>query len=185
MKKINTIYKATNKINNKSYIGFDSNWPKRKDTHFYKSSSNNSIHYHFHKALRKYGFGNFEWKVLLQSENKDYILNKMEPFYIKKYNSFKEGYNQTLGGDGTFGKKQSKLNKEKQSVYITERNKKSRWYNNGKINKFTIHSPGNEWKLGRLNVKPTTKNRKWFNNGIIQKLLDNQPKSWKTGMLQR
>ena len=30
---MNTIYKATNKITGKSYIGFDSAWPSRKHRH--------------------------------------------------------------------------------------------------------------------------------------------------------
>jgi len=32
MSKIYTVYKVENKINKKCYIGYDSNWPKRKET---------------------------------------------------------------------------------------------------------------------------------------------------------
>ena len=39
---IYSIYKATNKITRKSYIGFDSNWPRRKNTHRHKYQKNNN-----------------------------------------------------------------------------------------------------------------------------------------------
>jgi len=46
--KIATIYKATNLINNKVYIGFDSNWyikKNRKYSHKKHSKNENSNHY--------------------------------------------------------------------------------------------------------------------------------------------
>ena len=184
MNKIYTIYKVENKINKKCYIGYDSNWPKRKETHFYRASSDKSKHYHLHKAIRKYGWDNFDWQILYQSKNKKNTLKKIEPFFIKKYNSFKNGYNETLGGDGTFGKKQSKINKQKQSEYMILKNKNSRWYNNGLINKFSLYNPGKNWKLGRLNQKPTTKDCKWYNNGIYQKLTKTPPTGWQLGMIR-
>ena len=62
---IYTIYKATNTINGKVYIGFDSKWPRRAQDH--KSSSFNEKHKdhhsYFHRAIRKYGWNNFIWEV--------------------------------------------------------------------------------------------------------------------------
>jgi len=40
---IYSIYKATNKITGKIYIGFDSNWPKRKKRHLSNSFNNINI----------------------------------------------------------------------------------------------------------------------------------------------
>ena len=51
--KIYTIYKITNLINNKSYIGFDCRWPKRKQIHIYQATKYN-CQYLLHKAIRKY-----------------------------------------------------------------------------------------------------------------------------------
>jgi len=101
MSSIYSIYKVTNTINNKVYIGFDSNWPTRKKEHFRESSTSTRI---FHKAIRKYGWQNFEWEIIYQSKDRDYTLNVMEKYFIKEYNSFGEnGYNMTVGGEGTFG----------------------------------------------------------------------------------
>ena len=100
---IYSIYKATNKINGKVYIGFDSNWPQRMWEH--KSPSNFNKKYKFYNALRKYGLNGFEWNVIYQSLDKEHCLHMMEPFFIKEYNSLKKGYNSTLGGEGIFGYK--------------------------------------------------------------------------------
>ena len=98
--KIYTIYKATNIINQKVYIGFDSNWPNRKCVH--KSASKKQDN-KFYRVIRKYGFDNFLWEIIYQSENRDQTLKEYEPLFIKEYDSFKNGYNSTLGGEGTFG----------------------------------------------------------------------------------
>ena len=97
---IYTIYKALNKINNKVYIGFDSNWPHRKNSHkcYYKSKDTK-----FYRAIKKYGWENFKWVIIYQSKDKLHTLKEMETHFITEYNSFKKGYNSTFGGDGTFG----------------------------------------------------------------------------------
>jgi group I intron endonuclease len=102
---IYSIYKATNKINGKVYIGFDSNWPHRKNSHkcYYKKYDTK-----FYRAIRKYGWENFEWLVLYQSKDKIYTKDIMENYFICENNSFNNGYNSTLGGDGTFGIKRKK-----------------------------------------------------------------------------
>ena len=108
---IYTIYKATNKINGKAYIGFDSNWPKRQKTHKNKFNKNKTK---FYCALRKYGWDNFDWTVLYQSKDKEHCLNVMESHFIKEYNSFEDGYNMTFGGEAVmFDRRHSPETKEK------------------------------------------------------------------------
>mgnify|MGYP003338440695 CR=1 FL=1 len=182
---IYSIYKVVNKINGKIYIGFDSNWPSRKKTHYYNHRTKNCPNWTFYKSLKKYGWENFNWEVIYQSKDGDHCLNIMEPYFIKEYNSFKTGYNSTLGGEGSLGKKQTDKNKKNQSLLITERNKKCRWYNDGIENRFSEEIPGNNWVLGRLYQKPTTKGCKWYNNGIEQKLTKQVPEGWKKGMLPK
>jgi group I intron endonuclease len=99
--KIYTIYKATNTINNESYIGFDSNWPHRYHKHKSLSKSN-KLNYHFYNALRKYGFDSFEWSILYQSKDRDHCKDVMENYFITEYDTFNNGYNSTKGGEGTF-----------------------------------------------------------------------------------
>jgi group I intron endonuclease len=97
---IYTIYKSVNTINGKVYIGFDSKWPNRKTIH---KSASQKQNYKFYRAIRKYGWDKFEWSVIYQSKDKDHTLKVMENFFINEYNSFHNGYNSTLGGEGTFG----------------------------------------------------------------------------------
>jgi len=96
---IYSIYKATNKINGKSYIGFDSNWPKRMVDHKQNHNKNRRIG-KFYNALKKYGWENFEWNVIYQSKDNNHTLNVMESFFIHQYNTLNGGYNMTPGGDG-------------------------------------------------------------------------------------
>ena len=182
---IYSIYKCVNKINGKVYIGFDSKWPCRKQTHYYKSSSNNSSHHHLHHAIRKYGWKSFEWEVIYQSLERDHTLKVMEPYFISIFESFNKGYNETLGGEGTFGRVQTDKTKKILSENITKRNKNSRWYNNGSQNTFYDQFPGEGWTLGRINQKPTTLGNKWYNNGTTQILCKSAPDGWKLGMLSR
>jgi group I intron endonuclease len=179
---IYTIYKATNLINNKVYIGFDSKFPSRVYSH--KCYSKTSDH-KFYRAIRKHGFVNFKWEIIFQSLERDYTLKIMEPYFIKENNSFKCGYNSTIGGEGTFGRIMTNEQKEKHSKYITESNTGSKWFNNSVINKFQKEHPGEGWILGRLNQKPSTLGNKWYNNGTQQICSKTKPDGWVRGMLPK
>jgi group I intron endonuclease len=99
------IYKATNTVNDKVYIGQTTyTLNKRKREHL---CSNND--YHFNRALKYYGLNSFEWEVIEYCASK-LELDEMEFHYIKQYNSINSGfgYNLTLGGEGILGYKHSK-----------------------------------------------------------------------------
>lgn len=88
------IYKITNKVNNKSYIGqtrytIEFRWRQ----HLHKKDNT-----YFHNALHKYGAENFTIDILEECDVNH--LNEREMFYIAKYDTFNNGYNLTLGGDG-------------------------------------------------------------------------------------
>lgn len=114
---IYSIYKATNKINGKVYIGFDSNWPKRRNEHESESFNKNITQYNyaFHKAIRKYGKDGFDWEIIFESYDKEYTLKVMEPFFIAAYDSLKKGYNMTEGGNGGPGYKHTPESLKKMS----------------------------------------------------------------------
>ena len=179
---IYSIYKSVNRINGKVYIGIDKNWPGRRYAH--KSKAKLDTGFHFHKAIRKHGWENFEWSVLYQTKDVEHV-KEMEKVFIKEYDSFLHGYNKTIGGDGSPGKKQSTKNKIEQSVRRSLSNKRSRWYNNGEENTLSEINPGKGWILGRINQKPTTLGNKWYNNGINQLLTKKPPEGWKLGMLPK
>jgi group I intron endonuclease len=95
------IYKATNKVNGKAYIGFDSNWPNRKTGHLYNSKNETDNTSYFHRAIQKHGWENFVWEILKENAALD-----DEIFLIEKHNTFHtggRGYNLTKGGDGNLG----------------------------------------------------------------------------------
>ena len=91
------IYLAKNKLDNKIYIGQTTlTLEQRKKKHKRNYSHSNA---HFHRALRKYGFDNFEWIILEETDTQE-KLDNLEIKYIAKYNSIKNGYNETEGGLG-------------------------------------------------------------------------------------
>lgn len=92
------VYRAKNKINNKSYIGITTKTLEhRKITHQKAAKYSNRK---FYTALNKYGFGNFEWSVLEECNSITELENK-EVYYIEKYDSLNNGYNLTSGGEST------------------------------------------------------------------------------------
>lgn len=118
--KLYTIYKITNKIDGRCYVGFDSLWPRRKRAHIQEAHNKNQFQYWFdlHKALRQFGVDNFRWEILYQSPNAEHTLTIMEPYFIQIHNAYRGwingGYNMTLGGDcGVLGLKQSEEHKQK------------------------------------------------------------------------
>lgn len=96
------IYKAENLINGHVYIGKTTkSLISRKSSHksiALKSKQNT----YFHRAIRKYGWDNFEWSILCEtgSESK---LNALEKFYISAYRKMTSCYNMTDGGEGATG----------------------------------------------------------------------------------
>lgn len=94
------IYKFTNKINNKSYIGQSINIEERKKKHISASyyPQSNTYNTVFHQAIRKYGIDSFDFKILTICKVEE--LDSLEKYYIEKYNSIvPNGYNMTPGGE--------------------------------------------------------------------------------------
>jgi group I intron endonuclease len=104
-KTIYTIYRVTNTVNNKCYVGFTSNFKKRKFRHL-KDANSDSTTAIFHRAIKKWGEDSFKWEELYQSRDADHTLNVMEPHFITENNSHKSnwGYNMTFGGEGCAGR---------------------------------------------------------------------------------
>jgi len=95
------IYKATNKIDGKCYIGQTVKLLKQRKSEHERQSKRNTSNNHFYNALSKYGKENFSWKIIEKCESKE-ELNEMEFHYIKQYDTFNNGYNSTSGGDSGF-----------------------------------------------------------------------------------
>lgn len=89
------IYKITNLINGKCYIGQTTNSKRRFTEHRAKGygSEQNKILYY---AFDKYGINNFSFEII-ESQIENY--NEREKYWIRYYDSFENGYNQTEGGE--------------------------------------------------------------------------------------
>ena len=95
------VYKITNKINGKNYIGkTEYSLEHRWNRHL--SSSRNGSKFRFHSAIRKYGKDYWDLSVIetYQTEDENFI-NEKETHFIKLFESdTKKGYNATSGGTG-------------------------------------------------------------------------------------
>lgn len=95
------IYKITNNINNKIYIGqtirdLNARWQEHKKVanQLLNSQSNSPLY----QAMRKYGIEHFQIEQLEEVEND--ALNARECYWINFYDSYRQGYNATFGGNG-------------------------------------------------------------------------------------
>lgn len=94
------IYKITNLINNKVYIGLTTTTLDYRWARHITESKNPQNTKHLYKAMRKYGVDNFNIEEIDRAETLD-ELGELERKYIKEYNStdYKCGYNLTAGGE--------------------------------------------------------------------------------------
>jgi len=140
----------------KIYIGQTINESSRKSQHK-KSMKNEKSRTRFVLALRKYGYENFEYTLLIkfkptaQIEKLKRVLNKLEQRYIKLYNSNNPevGYNLTTGGDSFLHSEETKE----------------------KIRQNALNRP-EEWKQ-----KLSTSAKKKFENGIPDYILEGLAKA--------
>jgi group I intron endonuclease len=169
--KISGIYAWINEIDGKMYIGQTNNFYKR----IYDEMNGfcNGRHQNMFKlfnAIQKYGINNFRVVRLLECPV-DY-LNKIEILLIKYYDTKENGYNITIGGDGTNGhvvtlgqieKQKKSLKKHWTEGKRHEHSKKMKiWFNSkSKTEQNEIRS-GNGW---------------WLNSEYKIKHLENTKKS--------
>lgn len=97
------IYKITNKISGHAYVGQSNNIERRFWQHVkYAESLNEEYNNALYAAMRTYGTDKFIFEVLEEVTNEE-ELNAREIYWIAYYDTYKNGYNETLGGDGVRG----------------------------------------------------------------------------------
>lgn len=95
------VYRIYRPDTGKSYVGFSFNPNHRLSCHI-NASLNEKDPSHktkFKKSLRKNGIQGFVTEILFVSSSKELSLEKEKEF-IARYNSYKNGYNSTIGGEG-------------------------------------------------------------------------------------
>ena len=89
------IYKITNTVNGKIYVGQSIDIARRWEDHINKKGQNSLIS----QAIKKYGFKAFTFEVLEECTQNE--LDDLEQYWIDFYDSCNNGYNLTLGGQGS------------------------------------------------------------------------------------
>lgn len=72
-------------------------WRDHKNNAF--NSNDHNYNTHLYRSIRKYGLQNFSFEILEECLTSE--LDAREIYWISHYNSFFEGYNLTMGGDGS------------------------------------------------------------------------------------
>ena len=154
-----TIYQLTNKVNGKIYIGKTYDLDRRISEH--KCANKETL---ISQAIRKYGWENFEIKIL--EKCKKSLVNVREMYYIKKYKSLSKyhlGYNMTEGGEVAWNKGKNmrelgydfyETRNSKNNIEWTDERRKQhsqdckteKYYNGIKNRKIT----GNQYQVKRL-----------------------------------
>jgi group I intron endonuclease len=104
----NIIYKITNTINGKVYVGLTTQGlASRMSEHKYRLLRNKRDH-KLYRAFRKHGFENFKFEAVCTALNeKD--LPDLEMGFIRRYDSFINGYNMNIGGSMVSEETRNKL----------------------------------------------------------------------------
>ena len=112
----------------------------------------------FARSIRKWGWDAFEGRVLEEVYEED--LNELEKFYIEYFDSFKNGYNTTLGGEGTRGHNPFTNKTEEEMEEIKEKMSKSQSI----AGKKRFQDPKEKEKISTANKK------RWKNQEYREKM---------------
>ena len=92
------IYKITNILNDKGYVGRTEKDPQERfKGHLYAARTGGPMV--ISRAIRKYGVENFKFEVLEECSIEDQYIRESQ--LIEKYDTFRNGYNSSLGGEGS------------------------------------------------------------------------------------
>ncbi len=101
---IYSIYIITNKLNNKTYVGYSSN-PQKRFWQYASQAARAAEPRPINLAIDKYGIENFEFNIIYQSKDKQHTLFEMEQYFIDQFQTKinERGYNVDIGGSGGRG----------------------------------------------------------------------------------
>lgn len=147
-KKFNFIYKITNTINHKIYIGQHTT-DKLEDGYFGSGVL-------IKKAIKKYGVKSFKKEFLAFTDNED-NLDFLEKYYIKKYKSNVLGYNLTNGGERNFSVSEESREKNRLSHLGKTTALRGRSLSPEHKDKISRSNKGHKNWLGKFHTKKSKK----------------------------
>lgn len=139
------LYKITNLVNGKLYIGVTNNPDKRKRQHLYEEKKNKNPL--IKAAIAKYGVESLMFEVICIG-NQEYIYD-LERKAVEAYGSMDHGYNLTPGGRGGLGNKVKKRSDDYE-CYVS-----GFWF------------PNKRTACESLNIRNTNVFYTWKNLGIL------------------
>lgn len=147
------VYIATNRVNGKAYIGQTINSLKQRKKEHINTANKGKDNIYFHSAIRKYGRENFDWEILNKCNTIE-ELNKLEIYFIKKFNTFGGGYNLSTGGRNAIASVEMRKK-------VSEANKGEKNYMFGKH-----HSKDAKRKIALIQSIPVVINKEYFESII-------------------
>jgi group I intron endonuclease len=152
MSNLGNIYLIKNLLNNKEYIGCTiSKLNVRFEEHMWRCLNSDSKT-KFCNSIKKYGRENFKIELVEICDVK--MIYEREIFYIEKFNTYKNGLNSTIGGEGCLGYRHTEETRKKISKIIK----------NGKSHKGKTYDEiyGDRKDIEKENRKNTVK-KSWDN----------------------
>lgn len=116
------VYLWTNKVTDKSYVGYTSkDFMKRWEQHI--KNSNNGKDTYFYRSIRKYGADSFHGVILFETSDIK-LAKEKEKFFIEELKTLNPfGYNSTFGGTGgdtfTFSTEEQKKIRQERSKRVS------------------------------------------------------------------
>lgn len=163
--KIYSIYRIQNTINGKVYIGYSENVKNRFAQHKRYGNDGKKRKSKLYAAMNKYGVENFTFDVIYQSLDMDHCKNCMETEFIIEYDSYYNGYNMTLGGEG--------FDSESNSAYS-----KKRWESQAYRDSF-VKSREGIFQTDEYRQKQGEKSKEnWKDESYRQSVLDGIARYW-------
>lgn len=101
----------------KKYIGQTVHEERRKKQH--RHDCKRGVDNKFYRAVRKHGWHQFMYGIIEEYEV-DFLAEK-EIYYIHYYDTYNNGYNSTIGGEGVGGCSPSEETRKKQSISARNR----------------------------------------------------------------
>lgn len=165
-KRITGIYCITNNINNKKYIGQSVNiyyrWKQHKKTAYAKTGEKSDTY--LYRAIRKYGIDNFSFEIIEECQQAE--LDEKEIYYIKLFDTYNNGYNETAGGSGTKGKGIKINNNTLKDIYQDLKN-----------TDLTQNQIAEKYNLNFTTVSNINNGKAWFSEEIKYPIRENKNKN--------